>query len=204
MSRLWKMTLLALLLGTSAAGAASPVPWRTFTSSYTHISSSGDVTVDDSAGLTGLVRSEFFVPSRWKILSAPKDRTTRLYAGGSCRFKVRYRPRLVQADEQPAPDRVVALLPATASYVRVSGTRETAAFRVIRVKGSTTVRGALVQPLPASSTPGVAEGKRIYAEISATGTADPKTECHAGGPRTIADSIGDGFAGGSAGGFLDR
>lgn len=144
------------------------------------------------------------MPPRWTRLSTSKARTTRFDAHGSCRFKVSFRPRMVQADEQPPVDRAAALLPASSSYVRAYGTREGAAFRVIRVKGTDTVRGVLVQPLPASSSPGVAAGKRIYSEITATGTADPKTECHAGGPRTIADSIGDGFAAGNAGGFVNR
>jgi hypothetical protein len=44
----------------------------------------------------------------------------------------------------------------------------------------------------------------VYAEVVATGRAEPRTECHSRGPRGTADAIGDAFAGGSAGGFVLR
>lgn len=190
-----------------ALGAAAPVgaqPWRgsVSTGSFTSFSGSGTVPVQGGGGATGTVRARYLLPRRWQHTSALNRRTLRLQTGNSCRHRVSFTPRLVLAARVPAAERAAALLPAGAAYVRAYGTRERAAFRVIRVKGSATVRGVIVQPLSQAANQGLPADRWLYAEISAVATADPRRECHAGGPRSVADAIADTFArSGSVGGF---
>lgn len=192
-------------IGGGSAVAASTWYGKASGKTLTTYSGSGTVTVDDAAGRTGTVRAHYVLPSRWKRASPLSSRTLKLKTGNSCGHTVTFTPRLVLAIESGTPtDRATDLLPATSAYVRAYGTREEAAFRVIRVKGGATVRGVLVQPLSDRFAEGMPNLHKVYAEISATATADPKKECHAGGPRTVADAIADSFAtAGAAGGFVN-
>ncbi len=92
-----------------------------------------------------------------------------------------------------------ALLPATRRYLREQGTRNNSAWRVIRATGSDTTTGILVRPAP--SVRAQPPGKRVWLELRAVGTADPTTECHSGGPRSIASAFGVMLATGALGGF---
>jgi len=204
-TRTTAVVVAVLLVGGGSAVAASTWYGKANSSTMNSYGGSGTVTVDDAAGRTGTVRAHYLLPSRWKRTSQLSSRTLKLKTGNSCGHTVTFKPRLVLAIESgTSTDRATDLLPATSAYVRAYGTREAAAFRVIRVPGSATVRGVLVQPLSDRFTEGMPNLHKVYAEISATATADPKKECHAGGPRTVADAIADSFAGaGAVGGFVN-
>jgi hypothetical protein len=197
-----------LLAGAPALVAASTAiaggTFRGSASDFTRITSSGTVMVANGEGRRASVRARYVLPGRWRRGSSLSARTIRFDTRNSCRHKVTFTPRMVQAQDVPAAERAAAALPATREYVRATGTRESAAFRVIRRRGSADVAGVLVQPLDHRNTPGTPEGARVYAEISARGTYDRRTEYHAGGPRTVADAIGDAFAAGGVGGFVLR
>ncbi len=199
------IALAALALFGASAVAASKWYGKSSGAALNAYSGSGTVQVADSAGRTGTVRAHYLLPRSWKRTSALSQQTLKLKTGNSCGHTVTFTPRLVLAAEAAtATDRATELLPASSSYVRAYGTREQAAFRVIRVKGTSTVRGVLVQPLSDRFSEGMPNFHKVYAEINATATADPKKECHSGGPRTVGDAIADSFAtAGAAGGFVN-
>jgi len=188
-------------IGTTTV-AATKMPFGGHTSTLNTLSLSGTVSIDNAPGRTGTVRERIIVPRTWKRTSSLNTRVARFNTNNSCRHKVTFRPRLIQAPDVPATERAAALTPAPATNVRTSGTRGSAAFRVIRQRGTADVTGVLVQPL-SSRYAGAPAGQRIYAEIVAVGLADPRTECHSGGPRGVGDAFGDAFAiSGAAGGFV--
>ena len=151
---------------------------------------------------SGNIRLEFTVPRTWKRKSAKGSRSWRFATGNSCAHAVTVRQRLVLAPEAPSATRAAELLPATDQYVYWAGTRNNAAFRVIRLRGGAEIRGVLVQPLASRYSGGAPAGQRVYAELSMTAVPNPKLECHAGGPRGVAEAMADAFAAGSAGGFV--
>jgi hypothetical protein len=73
---------------------------------------------------------------------------------------------------------------------------------VIRPRGTKTIIGMLVRPAPSVRTQ--PPGKRVWLELKAVGKIDPKVECHAGGPRSVATAFGDLLAAGALGGFQPR
>ena len=176
----------------AALGAA---PFSAHTSRYTGYSTTGEVPIAGVAGGRGIVRAHFVLPANWRRTGALNAPAMRFDTRNSCGHRVSFAWRLVLDADVPATERAAALTPATAPYVQASGTRERAAFRVVREVRTKNLRGILVQPL------GTSGGQRLFAEITATATRDPRTECHAGGPRRVGDAIGDAFAAGSAGGF---
>lgn len=186
-----------------AALAATKIPFRGHASTLRTLSLSGSVSIEGATGLTGLVRERLAVPSTWQRTSSLNARIARFDTHNSCRHRVTFRPRLVEAADVPATDRAATLLPATKTYVHTTGTRGNAAFRVIRKRGTKDLVGVLVQPLSTRFAQ-VPAGRRVYAEIVATATADPRTECHAGGPRGVGDAFGNSFGAGGAGGFILR
>lgn len=199
------ITIAVLAIGGASAVAASKWYGKSSGAALNAYSGSGMVTVADGGGRTGMLRAHYVLPRSWKRTSSLGQRSLKLKTGNSCGHTVTFTPRLVLAAESPsATERAEELLPASSAYVRAYGTREQAAFRVIRVKGSSSVRGVLVQPLSDRFAEGMPNFHKVYAEISASAKADPKKECHSGGPRTVADSIADSFAtAGAVGGFVD-
>lgn len=199
------ITIAILAIGGGSAVAASKWYGKSSGAALNAYSGSGTVSVADSAGRTGTVRAHYLLPRKWKRDSSLSRQTLKLKTGNSCGHTVTFTPRLVLAAESAsATVRAEELLPASSAYVRAYGTREGAAFRVIRVKGSSSVRGVLVQPLSDRFAEGMPNFHKVYAEISASAKADPKKECHSGGPRTVADSIADSFAtAGAVGGFVN-
>lgn len=193
----------SLAVSTGADGASRPF-YSVERPGPVRISGFGDVAVRGSAGLTGALRVSYVFPRTWKRTSRRTSRTLRLLTPSSCGHVATLTPSLMQGAGQSAAARAAALLPATGRYVLDSGTRRGSAFRVVRDRRSSTVRGVLVTPLPASSSPGVPTGQTVYAQISAIATANPRRECHSGGPRSVATAFGDTFAIGSAGGFVNR
>jgi len=47
-------------------------------------------------------------------------------------------------------------------------------------------------------------GARVWLELRAVGLIDQTVECHTGGPRTTADTVGDMLAAARIGGFQAR
>lgn len=198
--------LAAVLAGLALAGAAlaaMSVPFRGHTSTLRTLSVSGSVSIEGATGLTGIVRERLVVPHTWQRTSSLNARIARFDTHNSCRHRVTFRPRLIVAPDVPATERAATLTPATKTYVHTTGTRGNAAFRVIRKRGAKDLVGVFVQPLSGRFAE-VPAGQRVYAEIVATGTADPRTECHAGGPRGVGDAFGNSFGAGGAGGFVLR
>jgi len=204
--RISKTLLLVSVVALGAAAlAVAGSPFRgSVTTSHVRVSQSGDVTIADASGRRGSVRARYLLPRTWRRDSALSARTLRFDTRNSCRHRVTFTSLLVQAEDVPAAERAEALAPATSQYVQAEGTREGAAFRVTRTRGTSNLVGVLVQPLSKTYTTGTDAGQRVFAEISARATADPRTECHSGGPRTVGDAIGDAFAAGQAGGFAFR
>jgi hypothetical protein len=203
-----KKTTLILLCATAgllaAAGAFAAQPFSWNSKPYTRYSSAGTVTVAGADGRRGTVRAAYVLPSKWRRMTSRTSRTARFAVRNSCRHVVTITPRVVLADDIPAGERAASEVPGTGRHVLAEGTREAAAFRVVRPRGSADVVGVLVQPLPrllGVHDPG--PGRRYYAELRAR-TRHGVQECHSGGPRTVGTGIGDAFAAGSAGGFVPR
>ena len=194
----------AAAVAVAATTAVAAIPFRGHVSSYTGVSTAGDLTIDGASGRRGVVRAHYVLPATWRRDSSINARSLRFDTRNSCHHKVTFTPRLVEADEASATARAAALTPAAPAYVQAHGTREGAAFRVVRRRGSADLTGVLVQPLPQRSPTAVPAGRRIFAEVVAVAAADPRTRCHAGGPRTAGDAIGDAFGAGSVGGFVLR
>ncbi len=195
--------LTLLVTGAAAVGTvAASVPFHGSSSPQTRYSSQGEVAVAGADGRRGYVRTKFVLPATWRRDSSLNAQTLRFDTRNSCHHKVTFTPRMAQGEPQSAEARAAASVPGPSRYLLASGTREGAAFRVVRDPGGSGVTGILVQPLPASSSPGTPESATVYAELRARATADPKLECHSGGPRTVATTIGDAFGAGSAGGFV--
>lgn len=193
--------LTAAALAVTTQAAVQPF-WRESAPKPPVAISAGGTTTVSGWDRSGTIRLQFTVPRTWKRTSARGARSWRFASRNSCAHTVTVRQRLVLGDEATATSRATDLLPATGQYVYWSGTRNNAAYRVIRVRGGAEVRGVLVQPLATRYSGGAPAGRRVYAELSMTGVPDRRRECHAGGPRSIGEAIADAFAAGSAGGFV--
>ena len=190
-------TLLALTLVGGATTAAIA------DTRYAGISGSSTRPVAGAEDTSYVLRTSYIVPGSWKPAAAKRGATTRRFGPvGSCRIKITITARPVADVAEPAAARVTRLLPATQRYVHDEGTRGPAAWRVIRATGSKTITGILTRPAPSMRTQPA--GKRAWLELKAVGRVDPKVECHAGGPRTIAAQFGTMLAGGALGGFQPR
>lgn len=198
-----KIALVVLAVLVPATALAQTTFRTTVRTSHVRVTSGGEIAIQGS-DRTGSVRASYLLPVRWRRDSGLTSRSIRFDTRNSCHHKVTFTPRLVQAQDQSAEDRALALVPGTGGFVQASGTREGAAFRVVRQRRTAALTGVLVQPLSKTYSPGIPAGQRVYAEIRARGVADPKLECHSGGPRSVGDAIGDAFAAGQAGGFVHR
>lgn len=191
-----------VLAGCAAtAVAVGAVPFHGHVSKYAGYATTGQVAIAGAPGRAGVVRARYVLPAGWHRLGTVDARRIRFDVPNSCHHRVAFAARLVQAADVGAAERARALLPAAPAYVEGSGTREAAAFRVVRTRGSVDVTGVLVQPLPARPPSAPAPGQRLFAELEATATAPPGTRCHSGGPRLVASAIADAFGAGSVGGF---
>ena len=191
-----------LLAVTATAVTAATTRWRISTGKLQRVSTSFEIAIANGDGRTGTLRVSYVIPANWRRDSSLSGRSIRFDTHNSCHHKVTFSARLVQAAGESAVDRTERLAPATSRYVEAYGTREGAAFRVIRFRGNDQLQGVHVQPLSIYRSTGTPTGQRVYAEIQASAQPDPRIECHSGGPRTVADAIGNGFAAGEAGGFV--
>ena len=144
------------------------------------------------------LRSSYIAPAKWKAAKAKKDAITRRYGPiGTCKFKLVITSRAIADVREPSAARVVRLLPATGRYVRDQGTRGTAAWRVIRDRGSDLTTGILTKTATTIRTQPA--GGVVWLELRAVAT--PAASCHSGGPREVAAGIATVLATGSLGGF---
>jgi len=169
-------------------------------SRYFSVSGSSEGPVVAAPSTNYLLRASYLAPAKWKVAKAKRYAITRRFGPvGSCKFKITVKARAIADVNETAVARVTRLLPASRRYLREKGTRNNSAWRVIRATGSETTTGILVRPAP--TVRAQPPGKRVWLELRAVGTADPTTECHSGGPRTIASEFGVILATGALGGF---
>lgn len=190
-------TVIALLAGAAVATAAGSG------SRYVAISTYEEKGVARTDALRYVLRTRYIAPGSWRLASARRGTTTRRFGPvGSCRFRITVTSRSVADADEPAVRRVTRLLPVTGRYLRDDGTHGNAAWRVTRATGSDKVTGMLVKP--ASTVRTQPPGKRVWLELRAVGRPDPRTECHSGGPRSVAAGFATILATGSLGGFQPR
>ena len=145
------------------------------------------------------LRLSYVVPGTWRQRGRANGLSRTFGPIGSCRFTVRVTARAVTDADEPAASRVARLVPQTGRLLLDAGTRGDGAWHVARSPGASTVTGLLVRPAPSVRTqpaPG-----RVWLELRVTATADPRRECHSGGPRTVGGQTGDALATASVGGF---
>jgi hypothetical protein len=181
-------------LAAGVAGAASAA------GSAVRVRSEGRVDVRNAAGERYYLRATYLVPSAWRTRGRTKGRplTRRFGPIGSCRIRVTIRGQAVADAAEDAAARVARLLPGSGRALVDRGTRGNAAFRVVR----TPARGVdalLTGPAPTVSSQPVP--RIVWVELRARAAIDPRTECHAGGPRTVGTLLGDTFAAARVGGF---
>jgi hypothetical protein len=157
----------------------------------------GRYTLSGATKLSGLnvnYRAYTLLPAKLPDKTANGGAVLRFGPIGSCRYQLSISIRVVpREDGETASERSARLLPASAQYIYGQGTRGSAVWRVIRVRGSATVRG--IYEMPASVNTSNAFGspkKPVWVEVTGTGT-EPVTECHSGGPRYIGSTLSDGF-----------
>jgi hypothetical protein len=189
------MLTLALLAGAATAAGGE--------SRYVGVRGYSERPVAGAPEIAYVLRTSYIAPGSWKAATAKRDAITRrLGPVGSCRIAVTVTARAVADADESASARVARLLPASGRYLHDEGTRNRAAWRVIRDTGSKTITGMLVRAAPSVRTQ--PQGKRVWLELTAVGTVDPAVECHAGGPRSVAAAFGYLLAAGSLGGFQPR
>jgi hypothetical protein len=145
------------------------------------------------------LRVTYVVPRTWRPTARPNGLSRTFGHIGSCRFTVRVSTRIVTDRDEPAATRVARLVPQTGGLLLDSGTRSNAAWRVARTSGSDTVTGLLERPAPSVRTQPAPD--RAWIEMRFVATADPRRECHIGGPRTVGRQAGDALATAQVGGF---
>lgn len=195
----------AVALAGTGLGATTKIALIGHESTLRSVSVSGGVPIAGAAGRMGVVRSRYVLPRTWRRVSGLDAATIRFDTKNSCGHKVTLVTRLVVGADVPAAERAAAMTAVDSPRsVRAVGTRESAAFRVVSPPRSKGLIGVLVQPLPHRPGDPTGNGQRLFAEVRATATADPRRECHAGGPRSVGAALGDAFGAGSAGGFVLR
>jgi hypothetical protein len=145
------------------------------------------------------LRVRYVVPRTWRQTGRPNALSRTFGHIGSCNFTVRVRARAVTGQDEPATSRVARLVPQTGRLLLDVGTRSNAAWRVARTPGADTVTGLLVRPAPSVRTQ--PSPSRVWLELRFSATADPRRECHIGGPRTVGAQTGDALATAVVGGF---
>jgi hypothetical protein len=190
-----------LLIAALASGMVSAAVAGGKTSGLRRVASFGEVSVAGAQGSRYIVRLRYAVPASWPLRGKRTGLRRRFGPVGSCRIGITIWGAAVADRAEPATGRVTRLLPANGGRLLDYGTRGNAAYRVVRTSGrkDKEVVALLVKPAPnVSAQPDV---RRVWLELRARAVADPKTECHAGGPRTVGVALGDALASARAGGF---
>jgi hypothetical protein len=175
-----------------AAAPAAPAAER----SIRH-SGFGDVAVAEGQYR---LRLSYTVLERWPERGTGRPLRRSWGPVGTCRFTVTLTARAVTDVVEAASARVERLVPGSGQYVQDVGSRNGAAWKVVRERGSARVSGLFTRAAPTVRRRPV-DGSRIWLEVRIVGTPRPGIECHAGGPRTIATRAGDTFASTAIGGF---
>lgn len=190
-------TLLTLAVFAGAATAAGAE------SRYVGIRAISERPVAGASSIPYVLRTSYIVPGSWKAAKAKRGATTRRFGPvGSCKIKITVTARAVADAVEVAAARVARLLPARRLDLSDEGTRRNSAWRVVRDRTTKTITGMLVRPAPTVRMQ--PQGKRVWLELKAVGKIDPRVECHAGGPRSVAAAFGDMLAAGALGGFQPR
>ena len=145
-----------------------------------------------------VLRLRYTVPSTWRRRGRANGLSRSFGPIGSCAFTVRVSARATTAPDAPAATHLEPLL-TTGARRADSGERNSFAWVVVRPRGSSAVTGVLARRAPSVRTQPT--GGRVWLEVRFAATPNPRRECHAGGPRTIATQIGDALATTAVGGF---
>jgi hypothetical protein len=193
-----RRTIVLLLVLTAAA--VGSVPAGAATVERQKFSSFRDVPVQGFQGRYRL-RLSYLVPDSWRTSwASPAGISRRFGPLGSCRYTLRVSGRAVAGPAGiDAATRAAQVLPGEGRLLLDDGTRRNAAWRVVRTSGSDDVTGLLVRPAP--TVRNQPPNGRVWLEIRFAAVADPRTECHSGGPRTVAQQTGDALAAAVVGGF---
>jgi hypothetical protein len=178
------MTLLVAAPATASAASSKPTAYGRYTLSGSRLLS----------GLTVNYRAYALLPTKLPDKTANGGSVLRFGPIGSCRYQLSISIRVVSREgSESADDHVARLLPATEQYVYARGTRASASWRVIRVRGGATVRGIYAMPTSVATSALFGSPRRpVWLEVSGTGT-EPVSECHSGGPRFIGATLADAF-----------
>jgi hypothetical protein len=178
------LTLLAALAAAALAASKKPTPYGRYTLSGSR----------QLSGLTVNYRAYALLPTKLPDKTANGGSVLRFGPIGSCRYQLSISIRVVsRVGGESADDHVARLLPATEQYVYARGTRASSSWRVIRVRGSATVRGLYAMPTSVATSALFGSPRRpVWLEVRGTGT-EPVRECHSGGPRFIGATLADAF-----------
>jgi hypothetical protein len=182
------IALVAIAVAVPATGSAA----------RTDVHATGEVPIQGATGAYRL-RAAYAVPGSWKRIGRKRTLRRRFGPIGSCRIRVTISGGAVADVREDAVSRASRLLPARGTGLLDYGTRTNTAYRVVRSSGTREVNALLVKPAPTVSqqpAPLV-----VWIELRARAVIDPRTECHAGGPRTVGQQLGDAFAAARIGGF---
>lgn len=154
-------------------------------------------TINDSSTLQGLdvnSRAYLLLPQRLRDRTRNGGPVLRFGPIGSCRFNLSISADVDTRDpDESASEHVARLLPARSDFIYARGTRNSAAWRVVRLRGTANVRA--LWALPVNLRTGAAfDAPTTPAWLELRGTANEHTdECHSGGPRYLGDVLGDAF-----------
>lgn len=140
-------------------------------------------------------RSYLLFPKKLTDRTANGGPVLRFGPIGSCRFNLSIGAAVSARDvTQTAATHAARLLPGDGPYVYAQGTRNTAVWRVVRLKGTANVRSIWVLPV-SLSTSTLFGSPTVPAWLELRGTANEHTDavCHSGGPRYIGDILGEAF-----------
>ncbi len=114
---------------------------------------------------------------------------------GSCKYNMSISAKVVaRTAGETAAQRVAAGRPGSGPYVYAQGTRDSASWRVVRLKGTANVRALWIAPASLKTSRAL-RLPTIPAWLEVRGTANEHTDiaCHSGGPRSIGASFSDAF-----------
>lgn len=189
--RLPLLALVLLLAGIAAQVAHAQLSRAPRTTPYERYTIQGATGLDD---LKVNWRAYPLLPSSLRDRTRNGGAVLRFGPIGSCRFNLSVFGQIVPRREgDDAAAHNAERLPAGRQYVYAHGTRASAAWRVIRVKGSANVRGIWTLPVNLRTT-NAFDGSTKPAWLEIRGIANEHTdECHSGGPRYIGDSLARAF-----------
>jgi hypothetical protein len=197
LARMRRILVAALLLATTLAAAVPAAQGATVR--VQRFSGFQDVPVTGAQRTRYRLRLAYTVPGTWPGRRGASGLSRSFGPLGSCRFTVRVSARAITDAAEPAATRVARLAPAVGGRLLDVGTRTNRAWRVVRATESQSVTGLLVRPAPTVKTQ--PPGGRVWLEVRFRATPDPRTDCHAGGPRTVGAQTGDALATATLGGF---